>query len=69
MTAAIGDGWITDLEQIQKLAAFAGDDTFLDDFALAKRKNKETLAAEIKAVTGMVVSPDALFDVQIKANS
>ncbi|MEE8339779.1 MAG: glycogen/starch/alpha-glucan family phosphorylase, partial [Xanthomonadales bacterium] len=66
VTAAIGDGWIADLEQIQNLAPFAGDGTFLDDFALAKRKNKETLAAEIKSFTGMVVSPDALFDVQIK---
>ena len=66
VTAAIGDGWIDDLEQIQNLAPFAGDDTFLDDFALVKRKNKETLAAQIKAFTGMVVSPDALFDVQVK---
>jgi len=66
VTAAIGDSWIDKLEQIQNLAPFAGDDTFVKDFAFAKRKNKETLAAKIAAVTGIMVSPDALFDVQIK---
>jgi starch phosphorylase len=66
VTAAIGDDWIGDLEQIGLLNAFADDTTFLDAFALAKRKNKENLATEIKQLTGIVVNPDALFDVQIK---
>jgi starch phosphorylase len=66
ITAAIGDDWIGDLEQIGLLNAFADDDSFLDAFALAKRKNKERLAAEIQRMTGMKVNPDALFDVQIK---
>jgi starch phosphorylase len=66
ITAAIGDDWIGDLEQIGLLNAFADDAPFLDAFALAKRKNKERLAAEILRLTGMKVNPDALFDVQIK---
>jgi len=66
VTSAIGDNWISDLEQIHNLVPFAGDSAFLEDFALAKRKNKESLAAEIRNITGMVVSPDALFDVHIK---
>jgi starch phosphorylase len=66
ITEAIGDGWIDDLEQIGRLNPLADDSAFRDGFAQAKRKNKERLAAEIKQLTGMVVNPDALFDVQIK---
>ena len=66
ITTAIGDEWVGDLEQIGLLNAFADDSSFLEAFALAKRKNKENLASSIKQLTGMVVNPDALFDVQIK---
>jgi starch phosphorylase len=41
ITAAIGDDWIGDLEQISQLNAFADDSSFLEAFAAAKRKNKE----------------------------
>jgi starch phosphorylase len=66
ITAAIGDEWVSDLEQLQALESFSRDDDFLEAFALAKRKNKEYLAAEIARKSGIVVNPDALFDVQIK---
>lgn len=66
ITAAIGDEWIGDLEQISLLNAFVDDNAFLDDFALAKQKNKERLAAKIVDLTGITVDPSALFDVQIK---
>ncbi|RPH96067.1 MAG: glycogen/starch/alpha-glucan phosphorylase [Lysobacterales bacterium] len=66
ITRAIGDGWVGDLQQIAELRAYVDDTAFLDDFALAKRRNKEYLAREIHKLTGMVINPDALFDVQIK---
>jgi starch phosphorylase len=66
ITAAIGDEWVGDLEQISQLNAYADDSSFLEAFALAKQKNKENLASSIKQLTGMVVNTDALFDVQIK---
>ena len=66
ITAAIGEDWVGDLEHISQLNAFADDSSFLDDFALAKRKNKERLASKVLQLTGMVINPDALFDVQIK---
>lgn len=66
ITSAIGDDWIGDLEQISQINTFADDAPFLDAFALAKRKNKENLAREVKRLTGIEVNPDALFDVQIK---
>ena len=66
ITEAIGDGWVADLQQLEELCAFADDAAFLEVFAQAKRQNKEFLASEIQRMTGLTVSPDALFDVQIK---
>jgi len=66
VTEAIGDAWVGDLTELEQLKPLADDQGFLDDFALAKRRNKERLAAEIAKMTGMTVDPDALFDVQIK---
>jgi starch phosphorylase len=66
ITAAIGDDWVGDLEQLSSLAPYARDAAFLDEFARAKRKNKEFLAAEIKRKGGITIDPDAMFDVQIK---
>ena len=66
ITAAIGDGWVSDLEQLEALTPFARDDAFLDAFALAKKKNKERLAEEIRLFSGINLNIDAMFDVQIK---
>jgi starch phosphorylase len=66
ITAAIGEDWVGDLEQLTLLNAFADDSSFLDAFAAAKKSNKERLAGKIKQTTGMTVNTDAMFDVQIK---
>jgi len=66
ITESIGEAWVGDLEKIAELKNFADDSAFLDDFARAKRRNKETLAQLIREQYGVTVSPDALFDVQIK---
>jgi len=46
--------------------AHAEDPGFQQQFAAVKLENKKRLAKLIKDRTGIVVSPDALFDVQIK---
>ena len=66
ITETIGDGWVGDLDQLSKLKPHAGDAAFREGFAAAKRRNKEFLANYIADNTGIVVSPDSLFDVQIK---
>jgi len=66
ITSAIGEEWVGDLERIAELKPFAEDSEFRDQFALAKRNNKVRLADHIKKSAGITVSPDALFDVQIK---
>jgi len=58
--------WVRDLNDLRKLEAFADDAKFQREFLSIKRENKTELAAIIKAECGIDVSPDALFDVQIK---
>jgi len=62
----IGEVWITDLEQLRRLEAFADDAGFQERFFRAKRFNKEALARHIARELGIAVSPDSLFDVQVK---
>jgi starch phosphorylase len=62
----LGDGWVGDLEKIEALAPYATDAAFRESFAAAKRTNKERLADTIAKRLGVKVSPDAMFDVQIK---
>lgn len=66
ITDAIGDRWITDLEQLQMLEAFTEDAGFRERFRAAKQYNKDALARHISDILDMAVSPESLFDVQIK---
>ena len=61
-----GKGWEADLGRLRKLDALADRPAFQDRFLAIKRANKVRLAALIKNLVGVEVSPDALFDVQIK---
>ncbi|HQR39001.1 MAG TPA: glycogen/starch/alpha-glucan phosphorylase [Blastocatellia bacterium] len=66
ITERIGDGWVGDLNQLEKLGAHTGDDEFLKQWRGAKRAMKKQLAGIIKREAGVSVDPDMLFDVQIK---
>ncbi len=66
ITEAIGDRWITDLEELHKLEKFADDAAFRESFRAAKRYNKQALARIIESTVGVAVSPELLFDVQVK---
>lgn len=63
---AIGDGWVTDLDQLRKLVPLAEDAAFRDGFRRAKRAAKGRFAAWLKSTTGQTVDPDTIFDSQIK---
>ena len=66
ITAAIGDGWIADLTQLEKLAPLAGDASFRAAVRAAKRDAKARFAEWLQTTTGHVVDPDTIFDTQIK---
>lgn len=66
ITDTIGEGWEADLDRLKGLEPHVADKAFRDAFATAKRANKVALAGWIASDCGVTVSPDALFDVQIK---
>ena len=66
ITEAIGDGWITDLDQLARLAPLAGDKALRDAFLDAKREAKERLASWIQATSGQSLDPAAIIDCQVK---
>jgi len=51
---------------LQKLDAYADDKTVQQQLAAIKRANKERFAAYAKKHQGVVLNPDAIFDVQVK---
>jgi starch phosphorylase len=66
ITDAIGDGWITDLDQLAELKPLAGDNAFRAVVRRAKREAKARFAAWLRTQTGHVVDPDSIFDTQVK---
>ncbi len=66
LTEAVGEGWITDLSQLQALESRTGGAAFHGEWRRVKRANKEALAQRIRERTGVVVDPGALFDIQVK---
>jgi starch phosphorylase len=63
ITDAIGDGWITDLAQLEKLKPLANDNAFRDAVRKAKRDAK---ARWIEWLDLPGIDPDSIFDTQIK---
>ena len=66
ITEALGEGWITDLEQLHRLKPLARDKSFCKALCNAKRKAKQTLADWLRWTSGQTVDPDTIFDCQIK---
>ena len=66
ITEAIGDGWLDDAMELEKLVPFEQDASFLDGMELAKKADKERLAAYIKETSGVELDTNMVFDVQVK---
>jgi glycogen phosphorylase len=66
ISSHIGDGWVRDLDQLRKLERWADDTDFQREFMGIKRANKVDLASLVERDCGVTISPDALYDVQIK---
>jgi len=66
ITEAIGDGWVKDLDELRQLEPLAADATMQEEWRQVKQANKRDLARHVQKVTGMVIDPESLFDVQAK---
>ena len=66
ITEKIGDGWITDLSELKKLEKFVDDKDTIRRFMEIKRTKKQQLCDHIAKHEGVLLSPDFVFDVQVK---
>ncbi|CAG8759692.1 26315_t:CDS:10, partial [Gigaspora margarita] len=67
ITEVLGSkNWLKDLSSLNQLEKFADDKEFKKQWVTVKRSNKVRLAEYIKTHTGVVVNPNALFDIQVK---
>ena len=62
----IGEGYKKDATELEKLLAFKDDDKVLDRLVEIKHANKEALCKYLEETQGVKVSPDTIFDIQIK---
>jgi len=66
VTRHIGDGWITDLTEMDKLTPLADDTKAQKEFMEIKYQNKVRLAKYIKEHNQIEIDPNSIFDVQVK---
>jgi starch phosphorylase len=66
ITSRIGDGWVTDLDQLERLTPLATDPEFQRSFAEVKFANKQRLAGLLSRQCGVELHPTHLVDAQVK---
>ena len=62
----IGSGFRKDATELEKLLAFAEDETVLSELTAVKKANKEALADWLLHTQKVTVNTDAVFDIQSK---
>ena len=66
VTEKIGEGWILDLSQMNRLVPLIENQEARAKFMEIKYHNKVRLAAYIKEHNGIDINPNSIFDVQVK---
>lgn len=66
ITEKIGDGWITDLSELKQLEKFVDDHDTINRFMEIKKTKKQQLCDYIAKNEGVLLSPDFVFDIQVK---
>ena len=66
ITSKIGDSWLSRLDELRQLEAYAGDAGFRADWHEVQTGVKERLARYIHEKTGISVDPSSMFDAQVK---
>lgn len=62
----IGDGFLKDADRIEGLLKYADDTEVLDKLLAIKTNNKKVAAKYLKDTQNTEISPDSIYDVQVK---
>ncbi len=62
----IGEGYHRDAMELEKLLAYKDDEKVLTKLMEIKHRNKEALCTYLKETQGIEISPDTIFDIQVK---
>lgn len=62
----IGDSFKKDASELSKLLQYKDDDAVLTKLMEIKHRNKENLCAYLKETQNVTISPDTIFDIQVK---
>jgi starch phosphorylase len=66
LTETIGDDFIKDARNLEKLMAFENDKQVLTRLEEIKHSNKIRFANYVKEKHGVILNPDSIFDMQVK---
>jgi glycogen phosphorylase len=66
ISSRIGEGWISNLDELKKLEAFSDDAEFHAQWRQVKQENKCEQSEYVYQQTGVSLDPDSLFDIQVK---
>ncbi len=66
LTEIIGNGFINDASELEKLIKFKDNKEVLSRLAEIKRSNKVRFADYVKDKIGITLNPDSIFDMQVK---
>ncbi|WP_236683078.1 glycogen/starch/alpha-glucan phosphorylase [Demequina globuliformis] len=66
ITAAIGDGWVSDLDRLRDLEPLADDPEFRSAYAAIKRANRGRFADVLRARDGLEIAQDGMIDAMVK---
>ena len=62
----LGEGWVSNADELEKLDAFKDDDEFLEAIGQAKHRAKRRLATYVKQTCDVTLDMNSVFDVQVK---
>jgi starch phosphorylase len=66
ITSTIGDGWLTDLDQLARLEDHVNDSAFCTEWRDIKQQNKQDLGRLMLEQTGIELNTNSIFDVMVK---
>jgi starch phosphorylase len=66
ISEAIGEEWVTDLDQLRRIVPMASDPEFQARWREVKKLNKDRLATYVRKTQGVIFDPDTLLACQVK---